>query len=61
MERGARVVLAVRDTARGEEAASQLGSPGSTSVVELDLADLDEVAGCAKRILDGHENLRSDL
>jgi NAD(P)-dependent dehydrogenase (short-subunit alcohol dehydrogenase family) len=57
VERGAHVVLAVRDTARGEEAASQLGSPGSTSVVELDLADLDQVAGCAKRTLDEHENL----
>ena len=57
VERGARVVLGVRDLARGEKAASQLGGPGSTSVVELDLADLDQIAGCAKRILDTHEDL----
>jgi NAD(P)-dependent dehydrogenase (short-subunit alcohol dehydrogenase family) len=55
--RGAHVVLAVRDTNKGEKAAAQLAGPGSTSVVELDLADLDQVAGCAKRLLDSHENL----
>ena len=55
--RGARVVLGVRDLARGEKAALQLGSSGSTSVVELDLADLDQIAGCAKRIFDTHDNL----
>ena len=55
--RGAHVVFAVRDTDRGEMAAARLTGPGSTSVVELDLADLDQVAGCAKRILDGHDNL----
>jgi hypothetical protein len=26
---------------------------GSTSIVELDLASLDHVAGCARRLLDG--------
>jgi NAD(P)-dependent dehydrogenase (short-subunit alcohol dehydrogenase family) len=55
--RGAHVVLAVRDTNKGEKAAARLAGPGSTSVVELDLADLDQVAGCAKRLLDSHENL----
>jgi hypothetical protein len=55
--RGAHLVLAVRDTNKGEKAASQLGGPGSTSVVELDLADLDQIAGSAKRILDAHSNL----
>ena len=35
--RGAHVVLAVRDTAKGETAAARLAGPGSTSVVELDL------------------------
>jgi NAD(P)-dependent dehydrogenase (short-subunit alcohol dehydrogenase family) len=55
--RGAHVVLAVRDSDKGEMAAAQLTGPGSTSVVELDLADLDQVAGCAKRILDGYDNL----
>src|SRR3954453_19448860 len=38
---GARVVLAVRDTARGEEAAESV--PGTTAVRRLDLADLDSV------------------
>jgi NAD(P)-dependent dehydrogenase (short-subunit alcohol dehydrogenase family) len=55
--RGAHVVLAVRDANKGEKAASQLGGPGSTSVVELDLADLDQIADSAKRILDAHDNL----
>jgi NAD(P)-dependent dehydrogenase (short-subunit alcohol dehydrogenase family) len=55
--RGAHVVLAVRDTARGEKAAAGLAGPGSTSVVELDLSDLDQVAGRAKTLLDRHDNL----
>jgi NAD(P)-dependent dehydrogenase (short-subunit alcohol dehydrogenase family) len=55
--RGAHVVLAVRDLTKGENAATLLTGPGSTSVVELDLADLDQVAGCAKRLLDNYDNL----
>jgi NAD(P)-dependent dehydrogenase (short-subunit alcohol dehydrogenase family) len=55
--RGAHVVLAVRDTATGEEAAARLVGSGSTSVVELDLSDLDQVAGCATRLLDRHDTL----
>ena len=55
--RGAHVVLAVRDMANGEQAAKRIAGPGSTSVVELDLADLDQVAGCAKTLLDHHDNL----
>ena len=57
VERGAHVVLAVRDITKGTAAAARLAGPGSTSIVELDLADLDQVAGCAKRLLDGHEDL----
>jgi NAD(P)-dependent dehydrogenase (short-subunit alcohol dehydrogenase family) len=34
-----------------------LAGPGSTSVVELDLADLDSVARCAEMLLDRHDNL----
>ena len=49
--------MAVRDTTKGEQAAARLGRPGSTSVVEIDLADLDQVAGCAKQLLDGHDDL----
>jgi NAD(P)-dependent dehydrogenase (short-subunit alcohol dehydrogenase family) len=55
--RGAHVVLAVRDTVKGEEAAARVAGPGSTSVVELDLADLDQVAGCAAALLERHDNL----
>jgi NAD(P)-dependent dehydrogenase (short-subunit alcohol dehydrogenase family) len=57
VERGAHVVLAVRDTAKGETAASRLAAPGSTSVVELDLSDLDQAAGCARALLDRHNNV----
>ena len=49
--RGAHVVLAVRDVGRGERARASL-SDGESSVVELDLADLDSVAACAKTLLD---------
>lgn len=55
--RGAHVVLAVRDTAKGEEAAAHLDGPGSSSVVELDLSDLDQVADCAQKLLGGHDTL----
>jgi NAD(P)-dependent dehydrogenase (short-subunit alcohol dehydrogenase family) len=49
--------LAVRDTAKGEQASARIAGPGSTSVVELDLSDLDQVAGCAKTLLDRLDNL----
>jgi NAD(P)-dependent dehydrogenase (short-subunit alcohol dehydrogenase family) len=55
--RGAHVVLAVRDTAKGEQAAARLAGPGWTSVVALDLSDLDRVAGCAATLLERHDNL----
>jgi NAD(P)-dependent dehydrogenase (short-subunit alcohol dehydrogenase family) len=55
--RGAHVVLAVRDTAKGGQAAARLSGPGSTSVVELDLSDLDQVADCAATLLDRQDNL----
>ena len=57
VSRGAHVVLAVRDVAKGERARAALTGPGSTSVVELDLSDLDQVAGAAKAVLDRHEGL----
>ncbi|MBC7374846.1 MAG: SDR family NAD(P)-dependent oxidoreductase [Frankiales bacterium] len=58
--RGAHVVLAVRDPARGKQASAGLGGrPGSSSVVELDLADLDSVATGAKTIAAQHENLHA--
>ncbi|MPZ93232.1 MAG: SDR family NAD(P)-dependent oxidoreductase [Actinobacteria bacterium] len=55
--RGAHVVLAVRDRVRGEAAAARLVGPGSSSVVGLDLSDLDQVARCAKRLVDSHEKI----
>ncbi len=55
--RGAAVVLAVRDTTRGWQAAHSIVGPGPTTVVDLDLADLDSVADCAKALLDRHDKL----
>lgn len=46
--RGARVILAVRDVARGREVAAEL--PGRTRVVELDLASLDSVRRAAAEL-----------
>src|SRR3954447_14169421 len=43
---GARVVMAVRDVARGEAAAA--GVPGDVEVGALDLADLESVGGFAR-------------
>lgn len=48
---GARVVLAVRDTARGSEVADAL--PGPSRVVELDLASLASVRRAADELLGG--------
>ena len=47
-ERGCHVVLAVRDPARGAEAAARIG--GSTAVVRLDLAALDSVRSAAAEL-----------
>jgi NAD(P)-dependent dehydrogenase (short-subunit alcohol dehydrogenase family) len=55
--RGAHVVLAVRDRVSGERAAAHLAGPGATSVVELDLSDLDQVADCARTLLERHDDL----
>jgi NAD(P)-dependent dehydrogenase (short-subunit alcohol dehydrogenase family) len=48
--KNARIVLAVRDTAKGERAASQID--GDTEVRELDLADLDSVKAFAQDTTD---------
>ena len=55
--RGAHVVLAVRDVAKGEAARAGLTGRGSSSVVQLDLSDLDSVAACAQALLEQHETL----
>jgi NAD(P)-dependent dehydrogenase (short-subunit alcohol dehydrogenase family) len=57
VDRGAHVVLAVRDTRRGAEAAARMTGTGTTSVVELDLADLDQVGHCAATLLGVHDHL----
>lgn len=49
--RGAHVVLAVRDTAKGHRVAASFTGKGRTSVVELELSDLDSVEQCAKTLL----------
>ncbi len=49
--RGAHVVLAVRDTAKGHQAATRLTGPGTASVLRLDLADLDQVTAFATMLL----------
>jgi NAD(P)-dependent dehydrogenase (short-subunit alcohol dehydrogenase family) len=48
--RGANVLLAVRDTAKGEQARASFSGPGTASVHELDLADLDSVERFAKTV-----------
>ncbi|MFN3601793.1 MAG: SDR family NAD(P)-dependent oxidoreductase [Dietzia sp.] len=50
-DRGARVVLAVRDTARGRQVADAL--PGPSRVVELDLASLGSVRRAADELRSG--------
>jgi NAD(P)-dependent dehydrogenase (short-subunit alcohol dehydrogenase family) len=57
VEDGAHVVMAVRDASKGAEAAERLAGSGTTSVVELDLSDLDQVADGVKRLLDGPDEL----
>ena len=56
VQRGAHVVLAVRDVAKGEKARAGFTGPGTSSVAELDLTDLDSVETFAKTVageLDG--------
>lgn len=48
---GARVILAVRHTARGREVAAQL--PGGSRVVEVDLSSLESVRRAAAELLGG--------
>ncbi len=55
--RGGDVVLAVRDPRKGERARAALKGTGRVSVVELDLADLDSVAACAKALGAEHSGL----
>ncbi|GLH98211.1 oxidoreductase [Phytohabitans aurantiacus] len=54
-ERGCHVVLAVRDLARGADAAARIG--GSTAVVRLDLAALDSVRAAAAELTGTHPKI----
>ncbi|MDQ3503376.1 MAG: SDR family NAD(P)-dependent oxidoreductase [Actinomycetota bacterium] len=55
--RGAHVILAVRDVGKGEQARRTLPGPGTSSVIELDLADLDSVASGAKALITEHSSV----
>ena len=55
--RGATVVLAVRDVAKGEQARASMSGPGTAVVLELDLADLDSVAAFSKLVLERYTGL----
>jgi NAD(P)-dependent dehydrogenase (short-subunit alcohol dehydrogenase family) len=57
---GAQVVLACRNTAKGEEAAKSIRSraAGTSAIVEeLDLASLESVRDCAARLVSGCESI----
>ncbi|WFE99107.1 SDR family NAD(P)-dependent oxidoreductase [Micromonospora sp. WMMD964] len=54
-ERGASVVLAVRDTAKGKVAAARIG--GDVSVQELDLTSLDSVRAAAAGLRASHPRI----
>ena len=55
--RGATVVLAVRDVAKGEAARATMTGPGKAVVMELDLSDLDSVDAFGKLLLDQYTGL----
>jgi NAD(P)-dependent dehydrogenase (short-subunit alcohol dehydrogenase family) len=58
--RGATVVLACRNRAKAEAAASEIraaGAPGELDLVDLDLADLASVRRAAEEIADRHPRL----
>lgn len=57
VRRGGHVVLAVRDPDKGRRAAAALGGVGSTSVVQVDLADLVSVRRCADVLRDSFESI----
>ena len=54
-ERGCHVVLAVRDPARGADAAARIG--GSTAVTRLDLAALDSIRSAAAELTGGYPRI----
>ena len=55
--RGAHVLLGARDVDKGERVRASLGGRGTATVVELDVADLDQVATAVKAVLDSTPTL----
>jgi NAD(P)-dependent dehydrogenase (short-subunit alcohol dehydrogenase family) len=55
--RGATVILACRDTAKGEAAAARISGPGPVSVQRLDLGSLASVRAAASEIRARHPRL----
>ena len=54
-EHGAHVVIAVRNTDKGKQAAAQIS--GDVSVQELDLTSLESIRSAADALKDGHERI----
>ncbi len=54
---GAHVVMACRSVERGEQAAAEIDGPGSTEVLELDLASLASVRAFVEAFEAAHEEL----
>ena len=57
VDRGAHVLLGVRDVDKGERVQAELSARGTSTVVHLDVADLDQVAAAAKTVLDNTQTL----
>jgi NAD(P)-dependent dehydrogenase (short-subunit alcohol dehydrogenase family) len=55
--RGAHVLLGARDLDKGERVRASLSGRGTATVVELDVADLDQVATAVKAVLGSTEAL----
>jgi NAD(P)-dependent dehydrogenase (short-subunit alcohol dehydrogenase family) len=56
-ERGATVILACRDVAKGEAARARISGPGPVAVQHLDLGSLASVRAAAGEIHDRHQRL----
>jgi NAD(P)-dependent dehydrogenase (short-subunit alcohol dehydrogenase family) len=58
-ERATGLALGVRVGSTHElgSAAASIAGPGATSVVALDLSDLDRVAGCVETLLARHDRI----
>jgi len=57
LERGARVILLVRDAQRGERVRAELASRGPVELLNCELSSLDSVRACAREIAERHAAL----